>query len=106
MRRKPYWERESPNTTSEGNNMVRPVTSNLVESIYLDTWPRPAAIVDFGLDSQEHFEALYYPVRNGEIGEEALDKALGDGPALTKLVNGAPSNPHKGIVFSTAYDAL
>lgn len=85
---------------------VRPVTANLVESILLDCWPRPAAVVDFGLVSQAHYEALYYPTRAGEITAEALDAALGDGPALTALVNVAPSNPHRGIVFRTAYDGM
>lgn len=85
---------------------VRPVTANLVESIMLDGWPRPAAVVDFGLDTQAHYEAIYYPVRAGELSAEALDAALGDGPALTALVNAARSNPHKGIRFTTAYDGL
>ena len=85
---------------------VRPVTANLVESMMFDAWPRSAAICDFGLNSQSHYEAIYYPLRNGEITAEALDAALGDGPALTKLVNDAPSNPHKGIKFTTPYDCF
>lgn len=85
---------------------VRPVTANFVESILLDCWPRPAAVVDFGLVSQAHYEALYYPVRAGEITLEALDAALGDGKSLTALVNAARSNPHRGLVFRTAYDGL
>ena len=28
--------------------------------LMLDAWPRAGAIVDFGLKSQEHYEALYY----------------------------------------------
>ena len=83
-----------------------PSLRTFFDSIMLDVIPRPAAIVDFGLDSQEHYEALYYPVRKGEVGLEALDAALGDGPALTALVAGAKSNPHKGIVFRTAYDGM
>jgi hypothetical protein len=85
---------------------IRPIAANLIESILLDCWPRPAAVVDFGLDTQTHYEALYYPIRAGELSAEALDAALGDGPALTALVNAAPSNPHRGIVFRTAYDGL
>jgi len=84
---------------------IRPVTLNMVDSIMLDNFGtlRPAALVDFGIDSEAHYEALYYPVRAGDITPEALDAALGDGPALTKLVD-VESNPHKGIVFKTAYD--
>ena len=32
----------------------------------LDVWPRNAAIVDFGIRSQEHYESLYYPLRHGD----------------------------------------
>jgi hypothetical protein len=47
---------------------VRPVTRQLIESVMLDVWPsHPAVIVDFGIDSQQHYEALYYPIRNREI---------------------------------------
>src|SRR5262249_52563182 len=60
-----------------GPRPVRDTTRNLVESIMLDVWPRSGAIVDFGLKSQEHYEALYYPIREGEISPEALDAALG-----------------------------
>jgi hypothetical protein len=86
--------------------MVRPVTRNLVEAIMLDMWPRTAAIVDFGLDDQEHYEALHAPIRAGEITDEQLDDALGNGPKLTKLVNACETNRHKGIVFKTSYDEI
>ena len=86
--------------------MVRPVTQNLVESIMLDMWPRAAAICDFGLDSQEHYEALHGPIRAGEVTPEQLDEALGNGKKLTKLARSLPSNPHKDIVFETDYDFL
>jgi hypothetical protein len=85
---------------------VRDTTRNLVEAITLDVWPRDGAIVDFGLKSQEHYEALYYPVREGEISPEALDAALGDGEKLTALARSARSNPHKDIAFRTDWDDL
>jgi hypothetical protein len=85
---------------------VRPVTKNLVEAIMLDVWPRTAAVIDFGLDSRRHYEALYYPVREGEITPRQLDVALGKGPELTQLVRAAPSNPHKDIEFVTSWDVL
>jgi hypothetical protein len=86
---------------------VRPLTQALYDALVWNAWPdSPAAIVDFGLDSQEHYEALYYPVRAGEITLEALDQALGSGPKLTALARSAKSNPHKDIVFRTAYDEL
>lgn len=84
--------------------MVRPLTQHLVDSLFFDMWPRPAAVVDFGLDTQAHYEALHKTVRAGEITAEQLDTALGNGKMLTELVGNAPSNPHRGIVFHTAYD--
>lgn len=86
---------------------IRPLTKVLYHALVSDVWPDgSAAIVDFGLESQEHYEALYYPVRAGEIGLRALDDVLGNGAKLTALVRSAPSNPHKGIVFRTPYDEL
>jgi hypothetical protein len=90
----------------DGTQPIRDTTRNLVEAILLDVWPRPAAVVDFGLDSQAHYEALYYPVRKGEITPEQLDAALGKGAELTALAREAPSNPHKEIAFRTSWDAL
>jgi hypothetical protein len=78
----------------------------LVTSILLDAWPNQRAIVDFGIDSQEHYEALYYPVRQHEITPDTLDRALGQGKALTMLVREAPSNPHEDIEFQTCWDAI
>ena len=85
---------------------VRDTTRNLVESIMFDVWPRRGAIVDFGLKSQEHYEALYYPIREGEITPEQLDAALGKGDALTALARSARTNPHKEIAFRTDWDDL
>lgn len=85
-------------------DQVRPVTRNLIESVLLDAWPRTAAVVDFGLDTQEHYEALYYPIREREIMPADLDGALGHGARLTELVRGARSNPHPDIEFHTSWD--
>ena len=85
---------------------LRDTTRNLVEAILLDAWPRAGAIVDFGLDSQEHYEALYHGVRNGEITAEALDAASCNGERLTALARSAPGNPHKDIVFRTSWDGI
>ena len=62
----------------------------------LDAWPRAGAIVDFGLKSQEHYEALYYPVREGEITPEQLDAALGKGEKLTALAQVGTEQPAQG----------
>ena len=87
------------------NSMVRPLVQHLFESFKKGVWPEgPAAVTDFGIDSQEHFEALCIPVRKGEISVDDLDRALGNGPLLTLLVRQVPSNPHKSIEFKTPYD--
>jgi hypothetical protein len=85
---------------------ARPATQNLVQSVLLDEWPRPSAVVDFGLDSQKHYEALYYPIRNQEISPAVLDAAMGHGERLTGLAAGSPSNPHKDVQFYTSWDVL
>lgn len=85
---------------------VRAVTQDLIDCMMLDVWPRNAAVCDFGLNSQEHYEALYYPIRAGEVSAEELDDALGDGKKLTQLARSCKTNPHKNIVFKTPYDCL
>ena len=85
---------------------ARPVSRHLVNSILLDQWPNNAAAADFGIDSQRHYEALYYPIRNREILPAVLDEALDDGQKLTALTRAAPSNPHKDVEFYTARDAV
>ena len=85
---------------------VQPVTRNLVTSILMDAWPNHAAAVDFGIDSQKHYEALYFPIREAEIMPKALDAALGDGPKLTAMARESASNPHKGVEFHTSWDLI
>ncbi len=81
--------------------MIRPVTQNAYDCLLLDIWPRPAAIVDFGLNSDDHYAALKYAVKQGATIQE-LDAALGDGPKLTALVERYGSK----IQFKTAYDMM
>lgn len=87
-------------------DQVRPVTRSLIDSILMDEWPSHAAVIDFGLDSQKHYEALYYPIRNAEIMPRALDEVLGHGERLTALVRSTPSNPHKDVEFHTSWDGI
>ena len=85
---------------------VRPTTRNLVEAVMRDAWPSDAAEIDFGIDSQKHYEALYFPIREGKILPKALDEALGHGEKLTGLVRDAASNPHKDVEFHTSWDLI
>lgn len=84
--------------------MLRRVTQNLVESMILDIWPRAAAICDFGISSQEHYNVLHRLIRIGKIMPEELDAVLGNGPAITNLVQKHKENPHPGLIFKTPYD--
>lgn len=86
--------------------MIRPVAQHLYDSIMLDEWPRASAIVDFGIDSQQHYEALYDPIRSGELTLEKLNEILGDGQKITDAVEACKSNRHKGIKFVTPWDEL
>jgi hypothetical protein len=83
---------------------LRPSTRNLMFSIAQDVWPNETTRADFGIATQAHYEAVYYPVRHGEISAIQLDDALGSGEKLTALVNSASRNPHQGIQFSTMWD--
>ncbi|HWB08662.1 MAG TPA: hypothetical protein VG826_05540 [Pirellulales bacterium] len=91
---------------AEEMSRVRPVTRDLIESVILDKWPNHAAVVDFGIDSQTHYEALYYAIREGEIWPLELDRALGHGEKLTRLLRAAPSNPHADDEFHTSWDVM
>jgi hypothetical protein len=83
---------------------VRPGTENVFLSLILDVWPSPAGVVDFGLDSDRHYAALQYAVREDGVTREELDRALGDGEAITALIR--PGNPYLGVTFQTAWDGL
>ena len=86
-------------------NQVRPVTKLVFEAMLLDVWPdSSAAIVDFGLESQRHYEALHGPIRSGQITLEQLDAALGSGSKLTALARTSDANPHKDIAFHCLND--
>lgn len=97
---------DKPMKFAEQLASVRPTTRHLVTSILFDAWPNNATVVDFGIDSQKHYEALYFPIREGEISPAALDAALGDGPKLTALTREAASNPHKDVEFHTSWDLI
>lgn len=78
----------------------RPVARRLYEAVAFDLFPdSPAVLADFFITDQEHYEALYHPIRAGEITVEDLDRVLGDPKAITEIVNRSESNPYPGIVF-------
>jgi hypothetical protein len=92
--------------TSACDERLKSSTSYLLEAISTGTEPRDAAKVDFGIESEKHFEALSHSVLNGKITPEMLDASLGNGAALTHLVKNDRTNPHRGIVFETGWHEL
>jgi hypothetical protein len=83
--------------------IVRDLTQHLLECLALDVWPRLAAIVDFGIDTQEHLGALQYAWKHGRTPEE-FDAALGDGAKLTALC-AVPGQPYQ-VKFATSWDRI
>jgi len=83
---------------------VRPVTQQLYQALVLDTWPSPATVVDFGIESDRHYAALQHAVIQHDVTVEELDDAACDGPALTALIR--PGNPFHGLTFTTSWDDL
>ena len=69
-------------------------------------WPlSPATIVDFGITTVDHFDALAGAVRAGVTAYD-LDRVMGDGPAITRLVRSIPVQPDRQVEFATAYDGF
>lgn len=60
-------------------------------------------VLAFGIMGPEHYDALYYPVRNGEISLDDLERVTGNGDDVTHLVRSCKSNPHPEITFNTLY---
>lgn len=81
------------------------LTQELVDCIALDRMPGMACQVDFGIDgSQDKFGALQWAWRHEHTTTEELDRALGDGPQLTEIVNRG-GNPY-ACTIKTAWDAM
>ena len=79
------------------------MAERLVECLVSDEWPSPATVADFGIDSSAHYMALKHAVRTGITAYE-LDRVMGDGPAITQLVQGVPSQPCRFVRFRTLWD--
>ena len=76
----------------------------LIESINICAFPSIAACADFGIKSQEDYEAYFYSIKSQELTREKLLPIVGNGKKLTKLLQSLESNPHKNIIIETAWD--
>lgn len=81
------------------------MAENLVRCLLDDEMPTPAITVDFGISSSCHLGALQNAVRLGVTAYE-LDRVMGDGPAITQLVNSVPAQPYGLLEFETEWDDL
>jgi hypothetical protein len=89
---------------------MRDLTKQLIDSLLMDEFPRSTAVyVDFGIPLHSPtnvFGAYQWGYKREMFSEAELDRALGNGPELTKLVNRG-SNPYgKGMIIVTAYDDM
>ena len=85
---------------------ARPTACSLFEAIWLDIPANLPASTDFGIETQEHYNAIYYAVRNGDLSLERLDAALGDGKKITALVNSVEGCNPERLKFYTFWDEL
>ena len=83
--------------------MARPVAERVYRWAKEQDELSPAAIVDFGIDSPVHAAALIAAVENGASAED-LDKALGNGKKLTRLVK--KFVPNMLVGFQTSWDMM
>jgi hypothetical protein len=81
---------------------IRDLTVHLLECLALDVWPRPAAIADFGIATQEHLGALQFAWRRGGRTLEEFDAAMGNGAKLTSLC-AVPGQPYR-VTFQSGWD--
>ena len=83
---------------------MRQLAERMFVTLMMDTQISPAMGIDFGIDTPDHYRALQVAVRSGAT-VEVLDRALGSGPELTKMIQlWAPEFEH--LKWKTAYDLL
>jgi len=78
-------------------------TKWLLEAIFYNGKVYAELVGDWGITSNEHFEALRDAVRVHEIDIYQLNDALGQGEKITALLNRAGCNPGH-LVFRTDWD--
>ncbi len=94
------------------SNTTGRTADNLFSSLMLDEKPRAGALIDFGLDDPDRNQArlkygyLQRLVREEVIDADQLHAVAGNGPALTKLVQGCFKTGQCVVVYKTAYDDM
>ena len=88
--------------------MLRPLhdmvmAEELVECLKNDRWPSKATTVDFGIATPSHLGALQSAFWGG-CNVYDLDRVMGDGRAITQLVQAVPEQRFPDVRFFTVYD--
>ena len=92
--------------------MVGRTADSLVAALLLDEQPSLAAAIDYGLDDPNptkyslKLTYLQRLVREGILDADKLHSVAGNGPALTKLVQGCFEPGQCNVVYSTVYDSM
>jgi len=89
-----------------------PNTQLLIEGLVMDTFPVNPVCVDFGIrnmgvspaEETKRFGALQFAFKKELVTKTELDAALGDGLALTEIVNRG-KNPY-ACTITTAWDNM
>jgi len=89
-------------------SMSRPLhdmvmAEELVECLRDDRWPSSATTVDFGITTHSHLGALQSAYWGG-CNVYDLDRVMGDGSAITQLVQAVPEQRYPDVRFYTVYD--
>ena len=79
------------------------LATTLAESLSQGRWPSTTLAVEYGISTKQHLTALQHAVRAGVTAYD-LDRVMGDGPAITQLVDSVPDQPFGKREFRTAYD--
>ena len=77
----------------------------LFDSLVLDVRPHPDAVMEYGIASADHLGALQHAIAVGVTAYD-LDRVMGDGPAITRLVRSVPDQPYHAVEFETIFDRL
>ena len=81
----------------------RELAQHLYDSLALDTWPRPAAVIDWGIDTPSHLGALQHAIKSGATAAD-LDDACGSGERINALIAKFNFGRYPDITFATVYD--
>jgi hypothetical protein len=80
----------------------------LIDAVMFDLYPSMSVCCDYGIETNAIYTSFQRAVRSGQVVEEDLLKALGNGPALTKLLNACECNQgvDRQVTVTTPYDEM